>query len=76
MSCRMCGTPFDRVGELKMPVLVVHSDEDGLFPLSMAERVAEACGEHGKLIVIRGVVAQCADLRADGGRTGSRLQIG
>lgn len=43
------------VGELKMPVLVVHSDEDGLFPLSMAEQVAEACGEHGELLVIRGV---------------------
>ena len=44
-----------RVGELKMLVLVVHSDVDGLFPLSMAERVAEACGTHGKLLVIRGV---------------------
>jgi uncharacterized protein len=44
-----------RVGELRMPVLVVHSDVDGLFPLSMAERVAVACGEHGKLLVIRGV---------------------
>ncbi len=44
-----------RVGELKMPVLVVHSDEDGLFPLSMAEQVAEACGENGELLVIRGV---------------------
>jgi pimeloyl-ACP methyl ester carboxylesterase len=43
------------VGELKLPVLVVHSDEDGLFPLSMAGRVAEACGEHGELRVIRGV---------------------
>jgi uncharacterized protein len=38
-----------------MPVLVVHSDEDGLFPLSMAEQVAEACGENGELLVIRGV---------------------
>jgi hypothetical protein len=44
-----------RVGELEMPVLVVHSDEDGLFPLSMAEQVAEACGENGDLLVIRGV---------------------
>jgi hypothetical protein len=44
-----------RVGELRMPVLVVHSDVDGLFPLSMAERVAVACGEHGKLVVIPGV---------------------
>jgi uncharacterized protein len=43
------------IGELNMPVLVVHSDVDGLFPLSMAEQVAEACGAHGKLLVIPGV---------------------
>jgi uncharacterized protein len=43
------------VGELQMPVLVVHGDVDGLFPLSMAEQVAAACGENGKLLVIRGV---------------------
>jgi uncharacterized protein len=42
-------------GELKMPVLVVHSDVDWLFPLSIAERVAEACGVHGKLLIIPGV---------------------
>jgi hypothetical protein len=36
-------------------VLVVHSDVDGLFPLSMAQRVAEACGLRGKLIVINGL---------------------
>jgi hypothetical protein len=34
---------------------VVHSDADGLFPVSMAERVAEACGSRGKLIVINGL---------------------
>ncbi len=45
-----------RVAGLTMPVLVRHSDADGLFPLSMAERVAEACGEHGELLVIRGVL--------------------
>ncbi len=44
-----------RVSALEMPVLVVHSDVDGLFPLSMAERVAEACGPRGRLIVINGV---------------------
>jgi pimeloyl-ACP methyl ester carboxylesterase len=44
-----------RVCELKMPVFVVHSDVDGLFPLSMATRVAEACGPRGTLIVINGV---------------------
>jgi pimeloyl-ACP methyl ester carboxylesterase len=44
-----------RVSELEMPVLVVHSDVDGIFPLSMAKRVAEACGPRGRLIVINGV---------------------
>jgi alpha-beta hydrolase superfamily lysophospholipase len=44
-----------RVCELKKPVLVVHSDVDGLFPLSMAQRVAEACGPRGTLIVINGL---------------------
>ena len=40
---------------LEIPVLVVHSDVDGLFPLSMATSVAEACGERGELILIKGV---------------------
>jgi alpha-beta hydrolase superfamily lysophospholipase len=44
-----------RVSALEMPVLVVHSDVDGLFPLSMAQRVAEACGPRGTLMVIKGV---------------------
>jgi len=44
-----------RVSTLEMPVLVVHSDVDGLFPLSMATRVAEACGPRGTLIVINGL---------------------
>jgi hypothetical protein len=43
------------VSALEMPVLVVHSDVDGLFPMSMAQRVAEACGPRGQLIVIKGV---------------------
>lgn len=43
------------IGELRVPVLVVHSDEDGLFPLSMAERVAKACGAKGELLVIPGM---------------------
>ncbi len=44
-----------RASTIEMPVLVVHSDVDGLFPLSMATRVAEACGPRGTLIVINGV---------------------
>jgi len=44
------------VGELNVPVLVVHSDKDDLLPLSMAERVVEACGTRGRLIVINGLL--------------------
>jgi uncharacterized protein len=43
------------VRKLEMPVLVLHSDVDGLFPLSMAKRVAEACGPRGRLIVVNGL---------------------
>jgi pimeloyl-ACP methyl ester carboxylesterase len=43
-----------RVGELEIPVLVVHSDKDDLFPLAMARRVAEACSR-GELIVVNGL---------------------
>jgi uncharacterized protein len=43
-----------RVCELEVPILVVHSDEDRLFPLSMAMRVVEACGRHGELIIANG----------------------
>lgn len=45
----------DRVRELEVPVLVVHSDEDRMFPLGMARRVAEACELCGELIVIHGL---------------------
>jgi uncharacterized protein len=44
-----------RLSSLEIPVLVVHSDVDGLFPLSMAQRVAEVCGSRGTLAVIEGV---------------------
>jgi hypothetical protein len=37
-------------------VLVVHSDADELFPMTMAERIAEACGPRGELIVVSGLV--------------------
>jgi alpha-beta hydrolase superfamily lysophospholipase len=43
-----------RVAELGLPVLVVHSEDDRLFPLSMARRVFEACGSRGELVVMRG----------------------
>jgi uncharacterized protein len=43
------------VRELDIPVLVVHSDRDDLFPVAMAARVAEACGMRGELIVVNGL---------------------
>jgi uncharacterized protein len=44
-----------RVGQLEMPVLVMHSDRDDLFPVSMAQRVAGACGSRGRLVVVSGL---------------------
>jgi uncharacterized protein len=44
-----------RVCDLRVPVLVVHSDADELFPMTMAKRVAEACGTRGELIVVNGL---------------------
>jgi alpha-beta hydrolase superfamily lysophospholipase len=43
------------VCDLKVPVLVVHSDGDRLFPLSMARRVADACGERGEMMIVNGL---------------------
>jgi uncharacterized protein len=41
------------VCELDLPVLVVHSDADRLFPLSMAERVVKAC-KRGESVTLKG----------------------
>ena len=43
-----------RLDEVTAPILVVHSDGDQLFPVAMAKRVHEACGERGELIVASG----------------------
>ena len=40
---------------LELPVLVVHSDRDRLFPVEMAQRIAEACGDRCKLVVVPGL---------------------
>jgi hypothetical protein len=45
----------DRVSELKLPVLVMHSEGDRLFPVSMAKQVLEGCGPSGELILIKGL---------------------
>ena len=41
------------VSELDLPVLVVHSDADGLFPVSMAVRVTKAC-RRGESMILKG----------------------
>jgi fermentation-respiration switch protein FrsA (DUF1100 family) len=43
------------VAELRLPVLVMHSDKDDLFPLAMAKQVADAAGDRGQLIVLKGL---------------------
>lgn len=48
--------PEELVKEIETAVLVVHSDGDELFPVSMAERVAKACGERGEALVLSGLV--------------------
>jgi alpha-beta hydrolase superfamily lysophospholipase len=40
---------------LRLPVCVVHSDGDRLFPVEMAWRIANACGERGELVVVSGL---------------------
>ena len=40
---------------LRLPVLVVHSDRDRLFPVEMARRIARACGARGELVVVSGL---------------------
>jgi hypothetical protein len=40
---------------LEMPVLVVHSDRDRLFPVEMARRIAHACGGGCELVVVHGL---------------------
>jgi pimeloyl-ACP methyl ester carboxylesterase len=44
-----------RVCDLSVPVLVIHSDADELFPVTMAKRVVEACGPRGELILVGGL---------------------
>jgi alpha-beta hydrolase superfamily lysophospholipase len=45
----------EAVRHLSVPVCVVHSDGDRLFPVSMAEEIAAACGERGELVVVAGL---------------------
>jgi uncharacterized protein len=38
--------------QVQMPVCVVHSDGDQLFPLEMPRKIVAACGQWGELIVV------------------------
>ena len=60
----------------KIPVLVVHGARDRLFPVAMAERLACAAGERGRLVVVPGMAhsdlhaeARAGDWQAILGRT-------
>ncbi|WP_213805866.1 alpha/beta fold hydrolase [Granulicella sp. dw_53] len=40
--------------QVQIPVWVIHSDGDRLFPLEMPRKIAKACGQWGELIVLEG----------------------
>ena len=40
---------------IQIPVWVVHSDGDGLFPMEMPQRIINACRSWGELIVVTGL---------------------
>jgi alpha-beta hydrolase superfamily lysophospholipase len=42
------------VRTLHLPICVVHSDGDGLFPVAMAQQIVDACGERGELVIVPG----------------------
>jgi hypothetical protein len=39
----------------ELPVLVVHGEKDGLFPVEMARNLFTLCGEHAKLVIVPGM---------------------
>lgn len=45
----------DAMRTIAMPVCVIHSDGDRLFPVAMGRRLAEAAGKWGELVVVRGM---------------------
>lgn len=46
--------PVAAAGQLTAPLLVVHGDQDNLFPVDHAERVVHAAGDHGTLWLLPG----------------------
>lgn len=45
----------EAVRALRLPICVVHSDSDGLFPVEMGQKIASACGKRGELVVVSGL---------------------
>jgi hypothetical protein len=43
------------IGRLQMPLCLVHSDADGLFPLEMPRRIIQQCGPWAELVVVTGI---------------------
>lgn len=48
-------TTLAAMGRVHMPVWLVHSDGDRLFPMEMPRRILNACGPWGQLIVVKGL---------------------
>lgn len=44
----------DRLGEIEVPVLVMHGDEDGSYPVARAEEIAAAVPRCEQLVVVPG----------------------
>ncbi len=58
---------WDTVASMRtitMPVCVVHSNADRLFPVAMAEKIVAACGGHGEMVVVSGLSHDEPYLRA------------
>jgi pimeloyl-ACP methyl ester carboxylesterase len=45
----------DRVSEIEVPILIMHSSADSLFPAPIAQQVALASGKRGTLILLDGL---------------------
>lgn len=45
----------DVMARIRMPVCIVHSNGDRLFPLEMPRKITKACGRWGDLIIVEGL---------------------
>lgn len=56
----------ENVAAVKVPLLMVHSDEDQIFPLAMSRRVYNAANEPKAFVRVRGYKHEDGHLRPDG----------